>query len=193
MPFSYLSLHPVPSLCGPCSSCGGGEWRWGHPGSASTVSLHHSPVSRWLQQAKKRVNHYFPTNTQPPLDSLTQAQRRRGTAGPVETGFAQPSSAGLQGTGLFWVVSAPTLSPRFVTSSPLPLPPLSLCPLSHPYSVFGKLTAGSGRTNSLCLEPDRTGFPSPACAKGFCRVAQRGPRLGSQLTPKVGDVGEKFN
>lgn len=78
LPFNYLLLPPVPSLFGPCSSSGSGGWRWGHPGSASTVSLHHSPVSRGLQQAKRRVNHYFPTNTQPPLDSLTQAQRRRG-------------------------------------------------------------------------------------------------------------------
>ena len=45
---------------------------------------------------------------------------------------------------------------------PLLLPPLRLCPLFHLYSVFGKLTAGSGRTNSLCLEPDRMGFPSSA-------------------------------
>lgn len=76
--FSFLLLPPVHSLCSPRSSCGGGEWRWEHPGAASTVSLHHSPVSCGLQQAKKRVNHYFPNNTQPPLDSLTQALRRRG-------------------------------------------------------------------------------------------------------------------
>lgn len=79
---SCLSTSPgyllFPPSAVPRSSCGSGGWCGGHPGSASTVSLHHSRRVAGLRLAKKRVNLYFPINTQPPLDSLTQAARRRG-------------------------------------------------------------------------------------------------------------------
>lgn len=101
----------------------------------------------------------------------------------METGFALLASAGLPGPGL---------CTRFEPSPPhahlfsLPLPLLRLCPPSRLYPVFGKLSAGSWRTGSVCLEPDRMGFPSPVSAKDFGREAQGGPRLGSQLTRLLG-------
>lgn len=184
MPFNYLLLPPVPSLCSPCSRCGGGGWRWGHLRSTSTVSLHHSLVSRGLQQAEKRVNHYFPSTSSHPW---TLSPRLRGGGGSwpdgdrlCPTSLCRPS----RGRSLFGGLS----TPFGYSFSPL-LPPSAssqALPTSHLYSVFGKLAAGSRTTNPLCLEPDRTGFSSPISAKGFGGVAQRGPRLRSQLTRLLG-------
>lgn len=163
IPFNYHLLPPVLSLCRPCSHCSGG-WHWGRPRSSSTVSLHYSPLSCGLQQAEKRVNHYLPINSQPPLDSLTQAQRGGGSWPDGDrlcpASLCRPS----RGRSLFGGLS----TPFGCSVSPLLFPSASYhcyqaLPTSHLCSVFGKLTAGSRTTNSLCLEPDRNGvsFPQP--------------------------------
>lgn len=74
----------------------------------------------------------------------------------------KPASAGLPETGAFSIPSAPLSRPFLPRPSPpFPASPWSgLSPTISP-TGFGRLTAGPGKTNFLCLEAYRTGFHSP--------------------------------
>lgn len=158
----HATVYPLPPQ--PPSS----KWRWRVALGTLEARRHCLPSparsSSGLRARLRRGLIITPTDPQPHWDSLTLGEEGRGQLarwGPW-LGLNQPLRS-FQRQVPFPVpqrLSHPflfLLSPLFHSS-----PWSGLSPLSHLRSGFGRLTAGPGRTNFLCLEPNWTGFPSPS-------------------------------
>lgn len=151
--------------------------------------------------AEKRVIIITRMDPQPHWDSLTLGEEGRGQLarwGPrlglnrplrsFQRQVPSPVPQRLSHPFLF------LLSPLFHSS-----PWSGLSPPSHLRSGFGRLTAGPGRTNFLCLEPNWTGFPSPSLhqrASSSQRFWPTGPKATAPeatINPGVAGGGVIFN
>ena len=157
-------LPSVPFLRSPLLGGGGGGCRWGRPRSAGTIALHQpgqAQGSAWLRRGLIITCHRPSASLglSHPGGGSEEGILPGGHLGLAPTSLLGPS----RDTCLLWSLSTFHI-PFFSSYLPSSTPHLGQASPHQLISAlaFGRLTAGPGRNNFLCLEPNWMEFPYPS-------------------------------